>query len=83
MERRAPYGLVFRRPDGSILPLSPARLPINGAAGVTLKAANRRNGLEITSNTVDSFWDGEAMDYHMAVDGLLACEGDSKDEQGE
>lgn len=80
-EGRAPWELVFHRADGSVLPLSPVRPRINGQAGETLKTANRRNGLEITSNTLDSFWDGEAMDYRMAVDGLLDCEDDSKDEE--
>ena len=82
VEGRAPQELVFHRADGSVLPPSPLRLPIRGHAGETLKAANRRNGLEITSNTVDSFWDGEAMDDHMAVGGLLDCEDDSKDDEG-
>ena len=26
---------------------------------------------------VDRLWDGEVVDYHMAVDGLLECEEDS------
>jgi len=80
---RAPHGLVFRRPDGSILPVCPVRAPISGTAGDTLKEVNRRVGLEITADTVDRLWDGEAMDYHMAVDGLLECEEDSKNGQGE
>jgi hypothetical protein len=83
VDGRAPQGLVFRRPDGSILPLSPLRIPIHGTAGETLKEANRKVGLEIKANPVDSLWDGEAMDYHMAVDGLSDCEDDSKDEQEE
>ena len=80
---RAPRGLVFRQPDGSILPVCPVRAPISGTGGDTLKEVNRRVGLEITADTVDSLWDGEAIDYHMAVDGLLECEEDSKDGQGE
>jgi hypothetical protein len=80
VEGRAPLGVVFRRPDGSVLPACPMRLPINGKAGETLKEANRRNGLEITSKTLTSFWDGEAMDYHMAVDGLLSCDDDPDDQ---
>jgi hypothetical protein len=80
VDGRAPQELVFRRPDGNILPVCPVRLPIRGTAGETLKEVNRRVGLEITTDTVDSVWDGEAMDYHMAVDGLLDCENDSKDD---
>jgi len=81
VEGRAPHGLVFLRPDGSVLPGCPVRLPINGEAGETLKEANRRHGLRITAKTVDSFWDGEAMDYHMAVDALLNYDEDPIDEE--
>jgi len=55
----------------SPLPISLPIVPIHGEAGETLKEANRRYGLEITSKTVDCFWDGERMDLHMAVDALL------------
>jgi hypothetical protein len=81
VEGRAPHGLVFHRPDGSLLPVCPVRFPINGEAGETLKEANRRYGLEITSKTVDSFWDGGPMDYHMAVDALLSYDDDPTDEE--
>jgi hypothetical protein len=37
--------------------------------------------LEITSKTVDSFWDGEAMDVHLGVDALLTYDDDSSDEE--
>jgi len=76
IEGPAHLGLVFRRPDGSVLPACPVRLPIDGRAGEALKEENRRHGLEITADTVDSFWDGEAVDYHMAVDGLLEFDDD-------
>ena len=46
-----------------------------------MKEANRRHGLRITANTVDSFWDGEAMDYHMAVDALLSYDEDPTDQE--
>ncbi len=81
VEGRVPVGIVFHRPDGSPLPACPVPIPINGEAGETLKQANRRHGLEITSNTVDSFWDGERMDLHMAVDGLLEYEDDPTAEE--
>ena len=81
VEGRAPEGLVFRRADGRVLPDCPVRLAVDGASGETLKEANRRHGLKITSRTVDSFWDGEAMDYHMAVDALLSYDDDPPDEQ--
>jgi len=83
VDGRVPHGLVFRRPDGSHLPFCAVRVPIRGSAGETLKEVNRRVGLEITANTVDTFWDGEAIDYHMAVDGLLDCQENSKDDHGE
>ena len=56
-------------------------LPIHGEAGETLKEANRRYGLQITAETVNSFWDGECMDLHMAVDGLLSYDDDRVDEE--
>jgi len=80
VEGRAPRDLVFRRPDGTVLSPCPVRVPIDGEPGETLKEANRRHGLRITANTVDSFWDGEPMDLHMAVDALLSYGDDSIDE---
>ena len=71
LERRAPLGHVFHRPHGTPLPICPSPLPIHGEAGETLKESNQRYGLEITTATVDCFWDGERMDLHMAVDALL------------
>jgi hypothetical protein len=73
--------LLFHRPDGRVLPAGPVRLPSAGAAGETLQEANRRLGLEISSRTVGSLWDGERMDLHMAVDGLLRCDRDPADEE--
>ncbi len=75
---RVPQGLVFRRADGSVLPVSPVHPPIKEKAGETLKEANL-SGQD--HNTVDSFWDGEAMDLHMAVDALLTYDDDSVDEE--
>jgi hypothetical protein len=81
VQGRVPHGLVFHRPDGSILAGCPVSVPINGKAGETLKEMNRRQGLHITAQTVDNFWDGERMDLHMAVDGLMESEDDPIDEQ--
>jgi hypothetical protein len=69
-------GLVFRWPEGKVIPACPERIPINEEAGETLKKANRGFGLALSAQTVDSFWDGEVMDLHMAVDGVLDCEDD-------
>jgi hypothetical protein len=33
----------------------------------------------LSVHTVDSFWDGETVDLHMAVDGVLDCEDDPLD----
>jgi hypothetical protein len=81
VEGRPPGGLVFHRPDGRLLPTCPVPVPINGKAGETLKEANRRHGLELTSKTVDCFWDGERMDLHMAVDALITYDNDPIDEK--
>ena len=59
--------------------MEPMPPPINGEAGRTLKKTNRRQGLEITAKTVDSFWDGERMDLHIAVDALLTYDDDPTD----
>jgi hypothetical protein len=81
-EGRTPGEFVFRRPDGSLLPVCPVPFPVNGRAGETLKEANRKHRLKITSETIDDLWDGEVMDIHMAVDGLLDCEpADADDEE--
>jgi len=81
VEGRTPGEFVFRRPDGTVLPVCPVPSPINGRAGETLKEENRSYGLEITSQTIDGLWDGETFDIHMVVDGLLNCEDDPNDEQ--
>ena len=46
-----------------------------------LKEANRRHGLRITAKTVDFFWNGEAIDYHMAFDALLSYDDEPIDEE--
>jgi hypothetical protein len=81
VEGRAPQGLTFHRPDGRVLPFCPVPVPIKGKAGETLKEVNRRHGLEITANTVDLLWDGERMDLHMAVDGVIAYDDDPGDNE--
>ena len=81
VEGRAPQGLTFHRPDGRVLPFCPVPVPIKGKAGEALKEANRRHRLEITANTVDCFWDGERMDLHMAVDGVIAYDDDTGDDE--
>ncbi|MGK7295523.1 MAG: hypothetical protein ACNS61_06785 [Candidatus Wenzhouxiangella sp. M2_3B_020] len=43
-----------------------------------LKLENRRNGLEIGPDTPIPLWNGESMDYGMAVEGLLVLEQDPR-----
>jgi hypothetical protein len=81
VDGRAPHTLVFHRPDGSLLPVCPVRVPINGKAGETLKEANRMHGLEITAKTVDCFWDGERMDCDLALDALMTYDDDPIEEE--
>jgi len=81
VEGRAPRTLVFHRPDGTVLNPCSVSVPIGGEARETLKEANQRYGLEITAETVNSFWDGERMDLHMAFDGLLSYDDDPADEE--
>ena len=81
VDGRAPDRLVFRRPDGRVLPASPVPVPINGKPGEALKEGNRREGLEITANTVDCFWDGERMDLDLAVSALMTYDDDSTDSE--
>ena len=79
VDGRTSHGLVFHRPDGTVLCPCAVRPPIHGQAGESLKEANRRYGLEITAETVDCFWDGGRMDLHMAVDGLMTYDDGSND----
>jgi hypothetical protein len=71
VEGHAPRGLVFRRPDGRILPMCPARASLPEDPVQALKAGNRALGLEIDAETGASGWCGETMDYELAVSGLL------------
>jgi hypothetical protein len=55
---------------------------MNGKPGDALKNGNRSEGLEITANTVDCFWDGERMDLDLAVCALMTYDDDSTDSEG-
>jgi len=79
VEGRAPHRLVFRRPDGRVLPVSPVPVPINGKAWDALRDGNRSAGLEITAKTVDCFWDGERMDLDLALSALMTYDDDPTD----
>jgi hypothetical protein len=65
----------FFRPDGEALPAAgtfPRRRPIGCAQ---LVAENQRRNLNIDAATCVPHWEGETMDYGMALDGLLAADG--------
>ena len=74
LEGRAPRELVFRRPDGSLLPRVPAPLEVPGDPAASLKSRHLKLGLEIDSETNRPGWCGESMDYDLAVAGLQEAE---------
>ena len=74
MEGHAPRGLVFRRPDGRILPLCPAPATLPEDPVQALKACHRGLAIEIDASTGACGWCGETMDYELAVSGLLDAE---------
>ena len=74
VEGRAPRGLVFRRPDGRILPLCPAPATLPEDPVQALKAFHSALGLEIDREAGASGWCGETMEYELAVSGLLDAE---------
>lgn len=59
---------MFVRPDGRPIRAIPEPVELNR----NLVTQNRQLGLMIDADTCVPLWDGEPMDYHMAVDGLLA-----------
>jgi len=71
VEGRPPRGLVFRRPDGRILPMCPAAASLPEDSLVALNACHRAMGIEIDAESGASGWCGETMDYELAVSGLL------------
>ena len=71
VEGHAPRGLVFRRPDGRMLPMCPAPATLPEDPLRALKACHRALGLEIDAESGASGWCGETMDYELAVSGLL------------
>jgi len=69
--RRGDGRLVFRRPDGQVVPAAPS--PTHGRCG-ELKARNRHEGLRIGPDTA-SPGTGEPFDRGLAVAGLRARAG--------
>lgn len=72
VELKAGKGVIFRLPDGKIIPQGPDS---NSRGNViAIKSRNRKNGLEITPKTAIPQWHGETMDHGTAVDILLCRE---------
>ena len=72
VRQTADMGIVFKLPDGKIIPRGPdTRFRGNV---VSIKIKNRRNGLKVTPKTSIPDWHGEQMDNAVAVDMLLECE---------
>ena len=72
VRQTADMGIVFKLPDGKIIPRGPdTRFRGNV---VSIKIKNRRNGLKVTPKTSIPDWHGEQMDNAVAVDMLLEWE---------
>jgi hypothetical protein len=72
ISRRIDGALVFRPPDGRVIPPVPSPTP--GRCG-EVRARNRKAGLRIGAETVAPLGRGEPMDRDLAVAGLLARAG--------
>ena len=70
---RKPDGsLLFRRPDGRLVPTVPS--PTGGSCA-DLRAGNREAGVEVLPGALRSLGGGERFDRELAVSGLLARAG--------
>ena len=65
---------VFTRPDGRTVDPVPAMDSAQSTDATSVERSNRECGLHIDADTGVTLWDGTIMDYHMAVDSLLACD---------
>ena len=86
VENTAGRGVVFRMPDGKVIPQGPekrsrgkeVRSGTDREAGLghvfAIMSGNHKNGLNITPETSIPQWHGEQMDHGTAVDMLLGCE---------
>jgi len=70
--RMTAHGAKFTDPTGRTVDPAPERR-LRGNV-FALKRENRRNGLDIGPETVIPLWEGEQMDYGMAVEGLLVLD---------
>ena len=72
VSRRQSGELVFRRPDGGLIPTVPSSPPGSSAE---LRKRNRRAGLQILPDSAMPLGRGERYDRELAVAGLLARAG--------
>ena len=68
MSRSADGTLLFKRPDGEVIPAAPETIAAHAA---DLVGSNLALGLDAASNAAESLWDGNAMDYDLTVHALL------------
>ena len=74
LTRTSDDSLVFRRPDGRVIPTVPS--PIPGSV-VKLRDRNRAAGADVVPASLISLGQGEPFDRELAVSGLLARAGRS------
>ncbi len=74
LARTSEGSLVFRRPDGRVVPAVPS--PIPGSV-VKLRDRNRAAGADVVPASLISLGQGEPFDRELAVSGLLARSGRS------
>ncbi len=72
VSRKASGDIVFRRPDGRVIPTVPS--PARGSAA-ELRGRNRAAGVEVLPRALRSLGRGERYDRELAVAGLLARAG--------
>jgi hypothetical protein len=72
LSRRSDGSLVFRRPDGRVVPEGPS--PMRGSCS-QLRMGNREAGAEVLPGALVSLGRGERFDRELAVSGLLARAG--------
>ena len=70
VERQADGELCFRRPDGRLLPESPALPPVPTDTIGILRARNDAEGIQIDAQTSKPGWLGERLDVGYAIDVL-------------
>ena len=70
MERHPDGELVFRRPNGVVIPMvpRPPALPTDPAAAMRFQ--NEANGLALDAHTTTPGWLGERLDVGYAIDVL-------------